>query len=150
MKARYLIVATPAELQLVSKEEIQSRKVIITGVGGTNVISALRDIPRDADVLNVGYAGSAKHEIGARVHIGEVRLWHPNVEFDETTYNVDSGQEATCFTSGDFVTEADARLGDAVVDMELAYIAAFGFTKLRAIKVVSDNLNKTQYETNVK
>ena len=149
MKQRYLIVATPAELELVSREEIRSRHVIITGVGGTNIIAALRDIPREADVLNVGYAGSAHLKIGTRVAIGQVRLWHPNVEFVEPTYILDEHQQSICLTAGDFVTQDEGMPYNAVVDMELAYIAAFGFEKLRSIKVVSDNLSITQYDEKV-
>lgn len=78
----YLIVATKEELDLpfaAAAIHVGYRQPIVTGVGATNVISSLRNLP------------------------------------------------SRC-----------------VVDMELAYIAAFGFQSLKAVKYVSDNLN--QYE----
>lgn len=149
MSSRYLIVATEAELQLpfaVAAVQENYRQPVVTGVGATNVIGALRRLPRHADILNVGYCGSNRYPMGAVVWIADTRLWHPNVDFKETTFHIMDGAEATCLTAGDFVLNGDDLPAKSVVDMELAYIAAFGFQSLRAVKYVSDNLNLNQYE----
>jgi len=146
---RYLIVATEDELKLpfaVGAIQGGYRQPIVTGVGATNVIMALRKLPRHADILNVGYCGSNRYPIGSVVWIGESRLWHPNVDFKENTFHLMDGTDAICFTAGDFVLDGSDLPVKSVVDMELAYIAAFGFQSLRAVKYVSDNLNLQQYE----
>lgn len=149
MGTRYLVVATEDELILpAAREQIDGRRVIVTGVGGTNVIRALRDIPKDADILNVGYCGSANFAVGTALTIGRARLYHPNVEFAEQTFILGSGA-GLCLTAGDFVNEADIPT-DAVVDMELAYICALGFTNLKSIKIVSDHFDYDQYEKTIK
>lgn len=148
MSSRFLIVATEAELQLpfaVGAVQQNYRQPIVTGVGATNVIQALRRLPRHADILNVGYCGSNRYPVGSVVWVGSTRLWHPNVDFKETTFHL-SENEALCLTAGDFVLNGDDLPAKCVVDMELAYIAAFGFQSLRAVKYVSDNLNLNQYE----
>ena len=58
-------------------------EVLITGVGELNVLRALRDVPRDTELLNIGYAGSANFEIGSLVEITDVCLNHPNVTYPE-------------------------------------------------------------------
>ncbi|MGN0235905.1 MAG: hypothetical protein ACI4BD_06325 [Paludibacteraceae bacterium] len=138
-------------------------EVLITGVGALNVLRALRDVPRDTEVLNIGYAGSANFEVGSLVEVTEVCLNHPNVTYPEPemhlltggelipadSYRSESCQEparllqARCYTNTDFVLRSDYR--DCVFDMELAFIAGMGFTRLRAIKHVSDNLSLHAY-----
>ena len=149
MSNRFLIVATEAELQLplaVAAVQGGYRQPIVTGVGATNVIMALRKLPRHADVLNVGFCGSNRFPVGEEVWIGNTRLWHPNVYFKETTFHLMDEAEALCLTAGDFVLDGADLPAKSVVDMELAYIAAFGFQSLKAVKYVSDNLNLNQYE----
>ena len=136
-------------------------EVLITGVGALNVLRALRDVPRDTELLNIGYAGSANFEIGSRVEVTDVCLNHPNVTYPEpelrlqtcgelisaALYQSADGQarllQARCYTNTDFVLQSDYR--DCVFDMELAFIAGMGFTRLRAIKYVSDNLSLHAY-----
>ena len=48
-----------------------------------------------------------------------------------------------CYSNTDFVLQSDYK--DCVFDMELAYIAAMGFTQLSALKIVSDNLSLHTY-----
>ena len=60
-------------------------QIIVTGVGALNVMKTLRDIPRDAQIINIGYAGSANYELGSIVKVEEVRLNHPNVSYPEPT-----------------------------------------------------------------
>ena len=138
-------------------------EVLITGVGALNVLRALRDVPRDTELLNIGYAGSANFEVGSLVEVTDVCLNHPNVTYPEpelrlqtggelisaALYHSAEGQEparllqARCYTNTDFVLQSDYR--DCVFDMELAFIAGMGFTRLRAIKHVSDNLSLHAY-----
>ncbi len=149
MSTRFLIVATEAELQLplaVAAVQGGYRQPIVTGVGATNVILALRKLPRHSDVLNVGYCGSNRFPVGDVLWVADSRLWHPNVDFKETTFHLMDGAEALCLTAGDFVLAGADLPAKSVVDMELAYIAAFGFQSLKAVKYVSDNLNLNQYE----
>lgn len=150
---RYLIVSSEEELKLPFAYAAHCagyREPIVTGVGATNVIRALKDLPRDSDVLNVGWCGSNRYPVGSTLWIKDCRLWHPNVEFQEETFTLLESAEATCLTSGDFVLEGADLPAKSVVDMELAYIAAFGFASLRAVKYVSDNLNLHQYESCLK
>ena len=149
---RFIIVAKEKELELPFAQAAlagEYRTPIITGVGATNVIQALHNLPLDSDVLNVGYCGSNRFPIGSVVWIADSRLWHPNVEFEEPTYHLMDGAEALCLTAGDFVLSGENLPAKSVVDMELAFIAAFGFHSLKAVKYVSDNLNRQQYEKTV-
>ena len=57
--------------------------IIVTGVGAINVMHTLCDVPRDAKLINIGYAGSANYAIGSAVRIEEVRLNHPCVTYPE-------------------------------------------------------------------
>lgn len=128
--------------------------VIVTGVGALNVMHALRDIPTDSVLLNIGYAGSANFEIGSTVQVNEVRLNHPNVNYPEPelllkTVDVaylkqpEACIPAVCYSNTDFVLQSDYK--DCVFDMELAYIAGMGFAHLSSLKIVSDNLSLHTY-----
>lgn len=154
MSARYLIVATQKELELPAAKqavELFGYTPIVTGVGGVNVIRRVRNLPREAYILNVGYCGSLFLPIGTEVQIGTVHSYHPGITFAEEATVISSVDLTPCYTAGDFVTNGDAALPiDCVIDMELAYIAAFGFAKLAAVKYVSDNLNLKQYEETMK
>ena len=118
-------------------------EIIITGVGPLNVISVLKDLDRRTPIINVGYVGSNKLPIGTKVEIGDVYLYHPNVDFNEPTYKLLGNIK--CYTSCDFVLNTDIE-EPVVFDMELAYILALGFTNVRSIKIVSDNLDIKEYE----
>ena len=158
---RKLIQEVGARLGIVS--QLAEYEVLITGVGALNVLRALRDVPRDTELLNIGYAGSANFSVGSLVEVTDVCLNHPNVTYPEpelrlqtggelisaALYHSAEGQEparllqACCYTNTDFVQQSDYR--DCVFDMELAFIAGMGFTRLRAIKHVSDNLSLHAY-----
>lgn len=129
-------------------------EILVTGVGAINVMHTLRDIPRDAMLINIGYAGSANYEIGSAVLVQEVRLNHPCVSYPEpelvlpimpNTFLHCAAKclQSVCYSNTDFVLQSD--YVDCVFDMELAYIAALGFTQLFAIKIVSDNLSLHTY-----
>lgn len=128
--------------------------IIVTGVGAINVIHTLRNLPLDAELINIGYAGSANYDIGSAVLVNEVRLNHPCVSYPEpslplatmpTTYLKDAKVclQSVCYSNTDFVLQSD--YNDCVFDMELAYIAALGFNHLYALKIVSDNLSLHAY-----
>ena len=59
MRESYVVVAMEDELQLEMSRIFLNlgAKPIVTGVGGTNVIRALKDLPKDALIHNIGYAG---------------------------------------------------------------------------------------------
>ena len=150
-------MAEDGEQSLIDKarEELQSAnndwqdaKIIYTGVGAINIIRALQDLPRDAELYNIGYAGSANFSIGTWVEVTEVRLNHPNVTYPEPALPLTVGfwkqaKQAICYTNCDFVLRSDYK--DCVFDMELAFIAALGFTNLHSLKYVSDNLSLHAY-----
>lgn len=140
-----LVVATPEELKLPWAQAYESYDTIVTGVGGTNVIRALKDLPRDTEIFNVGYCGSAHFPVGSVVWVRDCRLWHPVADFIEPTFSLKEHGNVLCLTAGDFVTEGELP-AHSVVDMELAYILAFGFAKVQSVKYVSDNLNYKQYQ----
>lgn len=151
----YIVIAEQGELKLLEQLGIstEDKQVIITGVGAFNILRSLRDIPRDAQLLNIGYAGSSNFAIGTWVEVSEVRLNHPNVHYEEPEYKLieEQGQllldsqytRAICYTNTDFVLASDYK--DCVFDMELAFIAGMGFTHLRSLKYVSDNLSLHAY-----
>lgn len=121
--------------------------ILYTGVGAINVIRALQDLPRETEIFNIGYAGSANFDIGTWVQVTEARLNHPNVTYAEPEQNLsvvsDQLSAAVCYTNTDFVLQSNYK--DCVFDMELAFIAALGFAQLHSIKYVSDNLSLHAY-----
>jgi hypothetical protein len=128
--------------------------IIVTGVGAINVIKTLQDLPRNSQIINIGYAGSANFEIGSVVCVKEARLNHPCVSYPEPQLLLkDVPSEwlkasvtcisSVCYSNTDFVLQSDYK--DCVFDMELAYIAALGFEHLVALKIVSDNLSLHDY-----
>ena len=133
------IVAMPEEANLVDP----GSNVIVTGVGGLNIIKSLIDLPRETEIYNIGYAGSNTVPIGTRCRIGRVCAYHPNSEFEEKEFLLDG--DTTCYTSGDFVLSSDID-EPCVFDMELAYIMALGFKNVVSEKIVSDCLNINQFE----
>ncbi len=143
-----IVIATNDEIKLAEKYNLNNEEVIKTGVGGLNVIEKLKDIDKDTPILNVGYVGSNNIKKGEMVKIGKTKLYHPNVEYDEPTYNLEDG-EILCLTSNDFVLSTEIKK-PVVFDMELAYIIALGFKNVRSIKVVSDNLSYNEYEDSIK
>lgn len=151
-----VVIAQPEEIKLVKELGYENNPIIITGVGGVNVIRALKDLPKDTEILNIGYCGSNSLEIGTKVFVDEIHTFHPNVEFCEkiefTTnwdyYNGRTFDCYACYTSTDFVTNVKISTV-CVFDMELAFIASM-FPKISAIKVVSDNLNYKEYKNSTK
>lgn len=147
-----IVIAEKEELKLVEELGLQDEPIIITGVGAINVLNALKNIPKDENIINVGYAGSNNLNIGTRVAVSVVKTLHEKANFTEQskccyvqTKNYDV--VAPCYTSTDFVTKAEIK-EDCVFDMELAFICSL-FDNVWALKVVSDNLNKEEYNEKV-
>lgn len=149
----YICIAEEGERDLIAKYLPNCTwPVIVTGVGAINIIQALSEVPREASLLNIGYAGSANFDIGTVVEVTEVRLNHPNVTYPEPKLELtpfDDGlwpiaqQKAVCYSNCDFVMQSDYK--DCVFDMELAFIASLGFASVSALKIVSDNLSLHDY-----
>ena len=130
--------------------DLRDAQLIYTGVGAINIIRSLAGLDRDAEVYNIGYAGSANFEIGTWVEVTEVRLNHPNVTYPEPelqlspiTNHQSPIIRSVCYTNTDFVLASDYK--DCVFDMELAFIASLGFKQLHSLKYVSDNLSLHTY-----
>ena len=146
---RTILIAEDSERKLVEEYLPGETNIIVTGVGALNVMHALRDLPRDTELINIGYAGSANFAIGTVVEVTEVRLHHPSLEYKEPSlalqpvedlfFRAMNPQQAVCYSNTDFVLASPYK--DCVFDMELAYICGMGFTHVSAIKYVSDNLS---------
>ena len=141
-----IVVATEEEKKR-AQEEYGIDDIVVTGVGGLNVIRKLQYYDRETPILNFGYAGSNLLSVGERVSVGGCRLYHPNVEYREPVFAL--GGDVPCYTSNDFVLHTDIK-EPALFDMELAYILALGFHNVKSIKIVSDNLSLKQYEEEIK
>jgi hypothetical protein len=130
--------------------DLSDATLVYTGVGAINIIRSLQDLDREAEVYNIGYAGSANFDLGSWVEVMEVRLNHPNVTYPEPELKLESiglrhqqVKQAVCYSNCDFVLASDYK--DCVFDMELAFIAALGFKHLHSLKHVSDNLSLHAY-----
>lgn len=156
MAKKYIIMAEEGEHGLL--EQVQEKlgldlsdaELIYTGVGAINIIRALQGLDREAELYNIGYAGSANFDLGTWAEVTEVRLNHPNVTYQEPTLKLKveslklkGAINSICYTNTDFVLASDYK--DCVFDMELAFIAALGFKNLHAFKYVSDNLSLHAY-----
>ncbi len=150
--AKYIVMAEEGEHVLLDKVkeqlglDLHDAELIYTGVGAINIIHALQHLDREAELYNVGYAGSANFDLGTWVDVTEVRLNHPNVTYQEPELRLQAtgyGLQAVCYTNTDFVLTSDYK--DCVFDMELAFIAALGFKHLHSLKYVSDNLSLHAY-----
>ena len=145
-----VVIASNNEKELVKKFGFDDAKIIITGIGGINVIRALKDIPHNEEIVNIGYCGSNSFNLGEKVVVGKSVLLHEMFQYEEEPCKtIDFPQAKTiCYTSTDFVTKTNIK-EPCVFDMELAYICAM-FDNVKAIKVVSDNLNLHTYQEYVK
>ena len=142
-----IVIAEKEELKLVEELGYSNYPVLITGVGGMNVIDALKDLPKDTEILNIGYVGSNHWKAGTIVEVVKVATNHEIAHFYEPfkflQYKNEYDDTAYCYTSTDFVENTN-KTEHCVFDMELAFIRTM-FNNVRSIKVVSDNLNKEEY-----
>ena len=69
--AKYIIMAEPGERVLLDKIkdelglDLSGAELIFTGVGAINIIRSLQHLDRDAELYNIGYAGSANFDLGS-------------------------------------------------------------------------------------
>ena len=142
-------IASDNERKLVEELGYSKYPIIVTGIGGINVILALKNIPKDEEIVNIGYAGSNHLPIGEIVVVGISTLLHEVFQYEEEpNKTVDyPNSKIICYTSTDFVTKTTIK-ESCVFDMELAFICAM-FDKVKAIKVVSDNLDLHTYEKRI-
>lgn len=154
--AKYIFMAEEGEHVLLDQVreqlglDLSDATLVYTGVGAINIIRSLQDLDREAEVYNIGYAGSANFDLGSWVEVSEVRLNHPNVTYPEPELKLEpiglshqQVKQAVCYSNCDFVLASDYK--DCVFDMELAFIAALGFKHLHSLKHVSDNLSLHAY-----
>ncbi|MBR2165395.1 MAG: hypothetical protein IKP02_12120 [Paludibacteraceae bacterium] len=154
--AKYIVMAEEGERVLLDKAreqlglQLQDATLLYTGVGAINIIRSLQDLDREAEIYNIGYAGSANFDLDTWVEVTEVRLNHPNVTYPEPELKIlnskiknQNCRQAICYSNCDFVLASDYQ--DCVFDMELAFIAALGFKNLHSLKYVSDNLSLHAY-----
>lgn len=141
-----VVIASENEKNLVKELGYDKYPLIVAGIGGVNIIRALKNIPKDEEIVNIGYAGSNHLPIGEKVVVGKSALLHELFKYEEEIgKTVDFPKsEIFCYTSTDFVTQTKIE-EPCVFDMELAYICAM-FDKVKAIKIVSDNLDLHTYE----
>ena len=131
----YICIAEEGERDLIAKYLPNCNwPVIVTGVGAINIIQALSELPREAAILNIGFAGSAN------VTYPEPTLMLK--PFDDGLWPI-AQEKAICYSNCDFVLQSDYK--DCVFDMELAFIASLGFESVSALKIVSDNLSLHDY-----
>lgn len=145
---KLIVVATDEEYKL-ALQRFDDNMIIKTGVGALNVIQKLKDVPKNVPIINFGYVGSNNIPIGTEIKIGQSKLYHPNVEYEEVSYKLCDNESIICYTSNDFVLETEIK-EPCVFDMGLAYILALGFTDVISIKIVSDNLSLKEYEEEIK
>lgn len=145
---KLIVVATDEEYKL-AKKRFKHHIIIKTGVGGINVVRKLKRLPKWLKITNFGYVGSNTIPIGTEIKVGESILYHPNVIYNEPKYTLNKKSTIKCFTSNDFVLETNIK-EPCVFDMELSYICALGFKRVKSIKIVSDNLSLKQYEEEIK
>lgn len=154
--AKYIFMAEEGEHVLLDQVreqlglDLSDASLVYTGVGAINIIRSLQDLDREAEVYNIGYAGSANFDLGSWVEVTEVRLNHPNVTYPEPELKLEpiglshqQMKQAVCYSNCDFVLASDYK--NCVFDMELAFIAALGFKHLHSLKHVSDNLSLHAY-----
>lgn len=147
-----ITVAEPQELELIKEitgDRSWNGRVIITGVGMMNTIQALKDVDRNATILNLGYAGSNTLKKGECYQVSECSTHHSLAQFKEEPIRLGQyfkDRDAfPCYTAADFVEKTEIE-HPALFDMELAAIVAMGFNRVMSIKKVSDTLNYQEYK----
>lgn len=122
-------------------------KIVITGAGLCNVIQTPKlNIRPEDKVINIGYAGSNLYPVGEVRTVGKCRRLIPSLTINEKELIINPLKELTstcCYTADDFI-EQDKIKEIPLVDMELYYLASI-YPQIESIKIVSDNLNLTEY-----
>ena len=123
----------------------------LMGIGAGNVIKTCSQLPEGTRIINIGYAGSNKLEIGTVTPVSDShRLVLGKYNFVDHANPLHlSDQGYPCYTNNDFVTSTEMT-SPALFDMELNYIAAFSprLELVASIKIVSDNLSVDAFRNN--
>ena len=148
----YIVIATESERKIINdfNHMLPSKisGVIVTGVGGLNVIEKLKKLKKNSRIINIGYVGSNHWEVGTLLIVKRTSLYHPNVRYESPIYELNTrglDDNVTCFTSNDFVLRTNIKSA-VVFDMELAFICSLGFKEVLSFKKVSDKLDYKQYQ----
>ena len=91
-----IVVATNEEYVLAQKR-FKGAEIVKTGVGGINILNTLKEADKGQKITNFGYVGSNIIPIGTEVRVGECKLYHPNVEYEEPTYKLEPPNKTILF-----------------------------------------------------
>lgn len=152
-----ILVATDEEYNL-AKQYLPEPDYHVkkTGVGAGNVIKNCLDLLMQSQTgyckaISIGFAGSNNLPVGT---VTKVRSSYRHLDGKVEFKDFRNGHEISpdgydCYTSNNFVTK-DSNKAPVLYDMELNYIVAFYRVELLgAIKIVSDNLNLTEYDKSI-
>lgn len=120
--------------------------ILVTGIGACNVTKTLFENKARLDgkvIINVGYAGSTKYNVGKVLSVNKVRRFEPSRTIEEPMFTLQPYlfDCDICLTADNFVEEAcDA----PIIDMELYYIRNI-LENVISFKIISDNLNYKEY-----
>lgn len=136
-----------AEIEEAKNIKCKNAKIFITGVGLANVLNTPKLIlSPDDTIINIGYAGSNKYEVGSIISINEAKKFkasktikEPNIKLK--TFNI--GFKDFCYTSDSFCEYTLTEI--PTIDMELYYLSLI-YPNIQAIKIISDDLNYTGYK----
>ena len=149
----FILVANDNEARQIGS--FKNTQVIIIGEGRSKVISTLSNLLKEGifksgdKIINVGYVGGNGYKKGEVVKIGKVKHLFPSKTINEPTFILQTinpdHKIANCCTADNFVSKDDIDINSpCVIDMELYYIALM-FPQTMSIKVVSDELNYSEY-----
>lgn len=141
----YIICAEMSEAKNI-KVQHPDLVVQVTGAGLCNILKRprLSATPNDL-ILNIGYAGSNLFKPGEIFSVCTCQRLNPSKTIKEEKQYLFPYYflGADCYTADDFVEKATQEL--PLVDMELYYLSLI-YPNIRAIKIVSDNLNYSDFK----
>lgn len=141
----YIICAEKEEADKITVKH-ENLVLQVTGAGLYNVLKTPKlDITPDDIVLNIGYAGSNIFVPGEVFSVCTCQRLQPSKTIKEEKQYLFPYYflGADCYTADDFVESAPQQL--PLVDMELYYLRLL-YPQIRSIKVISDNLNYSEYK----
>lgn len=141
----HIICAEESEAQRLNIQN-KNAEVHITGPGLFNVLKTPRiDIKEGDIVLNVGYAGSNIFKPGEIYSVCSCERLTPSLTIKEEKQYLFPYYflGADCYTADDFIDKTSKQV--PLVDMELYYLSLI-YPGIRSIKIVSDNLNYTEFK----
>lgn len=141
-----MLIIFCAEIEEAQHIDCPKAKIVITGPGLCNVIQTPRlNVTQTDKIINIGYAGSNKYEVGEVVSVYEARRFSPSLTIQERSISLATCYFSDiCYTADDFVE--DTTFSDIpLIDMELYYLASI-YPQIEALKIVSDNLSYSEYK----